>query len=99
MTKAPTGFTKPEAGVTATSPATSPEANPRAVGLPLCHHSATTHERAAQAAAACVARKAEAAFAPLAVALPALNPNQPNQSSPAPSSVITMLLGCMGFSG
>ena len=30
------GVTKPEAGVTATSPATRPEAKPRAVGLPRC---------------------------------------------------------------
>ena len=40
-----------EAGVTATKPATSPEANPKAVGLPRWAHSAAIQLRAAAAAA------------------------------------------------
>src|SRR5437763_10476203 len=87
--------TKPDAGVTATSPATMPEASPSAVGLPLCSHSATAQLSPAAAAAACVALKAEAARAPLLPALPPLKPNQPNQRRPAPSRVRTMLFGCM----
>src|SRR5262245_27835960 len=89
----------PEAGVTATRPATMPDASPSAVGFPLCNHSAIIQLRPAAAAAACVAPKAETASEPLAPALPPLNPNQPNQSRPAPVSVRTMLLGCIVCSG
>jgi hypothetical protein len=76
-----------------------PDASPNAVGLPRCSHSATIQLRPAAAAAACVAVKAEAACGLLPRALPPLKPNQPNQSRPAPSSVRTMLLGCMACSG
>src|SRR5689334_2303670 len=99
MINPPQGYTKPEAGVTATSPATMPEASPRAVGLPRCHHSTSIQLRPAAAAAACVAAKADTACEPLLIALPPLKPNHPNQSRPAPSSVSTMLLGCMACSG
>jgi hypothetical protein len=44
------GFTKPEAGVIATSPATAPEIPPRTLGLPLTIHSASSHPSAAAAA-------------------------------------------------
>src|SRR5437763_438785 len=93
MQKPPHGWTKPEAGVTATSPATRPEAKPRAVGLPRCNHSTSIQLSAAAAAATCVAAKAEVAKVPLVRPLPPLKPNQPNHRMPAPVSVNTMLLG------
>src|SRR5205807_7909988 len=99
MTCACQGITKPAAGVTATRPATNPDANPRAVGLPLWHHSAIIQLRAAAAAAICEAPSAADARPLLARALPPLKPNQPNHNRPAPMSVSTMLLGCMACSG
>src|SRR5262245_33077906 len=99
MARPPHIGTKPEAGVTATRPATTPEAQPSAVGLPLCSHSATIQLSAAAAAAAWVALKAEAARALLPPALPPLKPNQPNHRRPAPSNVSTMLLGWKACSG
>src|SRR5262245_646713 len=99
MTSAATGLTNPLAGVTATSPATTPDARPSAVGLPRCSHSMATQLSAAAAAAACDATTASAARLPAPSALPPLNPNQPNHRSPAPVSVSTMLLGCMACSG
>ena len=48
-------------GVTATSPATMPDARPRAVGLPLWIHSTSIQLSPAAAAAACVAANAGAA--------------------------------------
>ncbi len=45
----------------ATRPATDPEMAPRAVGLPLCIHSARVQLRAAAAAAKWVATKADVA--------------------------------------
>src|SRR5262245_29666147 len=99
MSSACHGRTYPEAGVTATRPATSPEASPRAVGLPLCHHSTSIQLSAAAAAATCDAVRADTASALDSRALPPLNPNQPNQRSPAPVRVSTMLLGWMACSG
>src|SRR5262245_30338722 len=99
MTIADSGATKPDAGVIATSPATRPVAKPSAVGLPRCHHSTSIHDSAAAAAATCVAVNADAARPLLPRALPPLKPNQPNHSRPAPSSVSTMLLGCIACSG
>src|SRR5262245_60708493 len=99
MARAPRGLTKPEAGVTATSPATSPEARPRAVGLPRCHHSAKIQLSAAAAEAVCEAVRASPARALLPTALPPLNPNQPNHKIPAPVRVSTIELGCMACSG
>src|SRR5688572_6046395 len=99
MMRPPQGYTNPEAGVTATRPATMPEASPRAVGLPRWNHSARIQLRPAPAAAIWVAAKAEVARAPLAPALPPLKPNQPNHNKPAPVRVSTMLLGWMAFSG
>src|SRR3977135_1304397 len=46
------GDTKPEAGVTTTRPATTPETQPRALGLPFMNHSPTPQERPAAAALA-----------------------------------------------
>src|SRR5579883_167751 len=87
-------YTNPLAGVTATNPATIPDAKPNAVGLPLCNHSTTIHPNPAAAAAAWVAAKADPARLSPRTELPPLKPNQPNHRSPAPSSVNTMLLGC-----
>src|SRR5262249_48328917 len=93
MARAPSGLTKPDAGVTATNPATTPDASPRAVGLPRCSHSTSIQLRAADAAATWDAVSAEPANPLLARALPPLKPNQPNQSGLAPKSVSTMLFG------
>src|SRR5438034_11329029 len=89
MINPPQGKTKPEAGVTATSPATMPDAKPRAVGLPRCTHSASIQVSPAAAAATCVAVNADTATEPLAKALPPLKPNQPNHNRPAPVRVRT----------
>src|SRR5262249_20452647 len=99
MASPPQGRTKPEAGVTATRPATMPEARPRAVGLPRCHHSASIQLSPAAAAAAGVALTADPGGALLSGAPPPLKPNQPNHNRPAPSKVSTMLLGWMACSG
>src|SRR5688572_8577030 len=93
MRMAAIGATKPEAGVMATRPATTPVAAPRAVGLPLASHSVPHHERRAPAAARCVVAKATAARPPAARAEPALKPNQPNHRRPAPRTTSGMLLG------
>src|SRR3569833_263213 len=50
MISAPTGPTKPEAGVMATRPATAPEAMPSTLGLPWLSHSLSIQARAAAAA-------------------------------------------------
>src|SRR5512139_172531 len=92
---APSGITKPEAGVMATSPATQPDAAPRTVGFPRWNHSAKVHERVAAAAAMWVATNADVDSSPAASALPALKPNQPNQRMAAPRTVIGRLWGAM----
>src|SRR5438876_12354099 len=99
MTSAATGETNPEAGVTATSPATMPDASPNPVGLPRCIHSTATQLRPAAAAATCDAVSANAANGLAAKPLPPLNPNQPNHERPAPVRVSTMLLGRIARSG
>src|ERR1051326_4939713 len=83
------GFTKPDAGVIATRPATAPEIPPSMLGLPVCIHSAAIHPSAAAAAAKCVATKAEEASPEAASALPALTPNQPTHSRQAPTTLST----------
>src|SRR5689334_12784593 len=87
------GFTNPEAGVIATSPATAPEIPPRTLGLPLRIHSAAAQPIAAAAEAKCVATNALVARLPAASALPALNPNHPTQSRQAPTKLRTTLCG------
>src|SRR4051812_42391160 len=99
MINADPGLTNPEAGVMATSPATSPDARPSAVGLPRCTHSAAIQLSAAAAAAICEAPRATPPSPFAASALPPLKPNQPNHNRPAPVRVSTMLLGCMACSG
>ena len=85
--------------MTATRPATRPDARPSAVGLPRCTHSASIQLRAAAAAATCVAVKAEPANRPAARALPPLKPNQPNQSRPAPDQRQHHAVGVHGMLG
>src|SRR5579863_6191582 len=87
------GFTKPEAGVIATSPATAPEMAPNTLGFPVFSHSAIIHPSAAEAVAKCVATKALVAREDAARALPALNPNQPTHSRHAPMTLSTRLWG------
>ena len=52
----------PAAGVTATSPATMPEASPSDVTFPWCQRSTSIHIKPAAAAAACVVVKASPAM-------------------------------------
>src|SRR5215470_13761042 len=94
MAKAPTGPTKPEAGVMATSPATAPEQMPTTVGLPFSAHSTSIQVKAATAVAICVTSIAMPACIPAVTAEPALKPNQPTHSREAPMKVSTML--CAG---
>src|SRR2546426_8345595 len=96
MTRAAMGVTKPAAGVTATRPATAPEAAPSTVGLPRELHSVSIQPRAAAAAAVLVVVNAWAASALAPSALPALNPNHPNHSRLAPMTVKGRLWGGMG---
>src|SRR5215470_7808037 len=91
ITSAGNGFTNPEAGVIATSPATQPEIPPRTLGLPIIIHSANIQPSAAAAAPKCVATNALVASGPAARALPALNPNQPTHSRHAPTVLSTRL--------
>ena len=87
-TIAPIGPAKPEAGVTATKPATAPEAAPSRLGLPLKIFSASNQASAAAAVATKVLIIAKVAVPPASSAEPALKPNQPTHSSEAPISVI-----------
>src|SRR5580693_2881493 len=94
------GETKPAAGVIATSPATAPEIAPRALGLPLFHHSAALQPRVAAAAPKWVATNALVASVPADSALPALNPNHPTHNKQAPMKLKTTLCGgmdCFGY--
>src|SRR5262249_24273747 len=96
MTRAPMGVTNPAAGVTATRPATAPDAAPSTVGLPRELHSVSIQPRAAAAAAVFVVEKACTASPLAASALPALKPNQPNQSQLAPITVTGRVGGGVG---
>src|SRR5882762_3632168 len=91
MTSEPTGPTKPEAGVIATSPATAPEQIPITVGFPRWNHSTSIQTKAAVAVANWVTAIAMPACSPAVTAEPALKPNQPTQSNPAPMKVSTIL--------
>src|SRR5215471_5303673 len=93
------GWTKPEAGVIATNPATQPEIAPNTLGFPDLIHSANIQPSAAAAAPKCVATKALDARAPALRALPALNPNQPTHKRQAPITLSTMLWGRMDSCG
>src|SRR4029077_13487288 len=85
--KAPTGPTKPAAGVIATRPATMPEQMPSRLGLPLTIHSVRGHQTPATAAPNKVFEKARPAAPVAASAEPALKPNQPIHSMPVPIAV------------
>src|ERR1017187_6748709 len=93
------GFTNPDAGVIATSPATAPEIAPRTLGFPLRIHSANIQPSVAVAVAKWVATKALVASPLAASALPALNPNQPTHSKQAPTQLSTTLCGFMASLG
>src|SRR6185436_13777140 len=93
------GVTNPAAGVTATSPATAPEAPPSIVGLPCLIHSAAIQPSVAAAAAVLVLTKAVEASSPDATALPALKPNHPTHSSEAPITANGRLCGGIADSG
>src|SRR3982750_148475 len=95
MTRAPVGLTKPEAGVTATRPATAPEMMPRTDGFLTTIHSANIQARAAAAVATWVLIIAAPARPSAASSEPALKPNQPTHSSEAPMTEITRLWGAM----
>src|ERR1700676_2145181 len=99
MASAAMGWTNPDAGVMATSPATAPEIAPSAVGLPLWIHSAMVQPNAAGGAAKCVLNKALVASGPELSALPALNPNHPTHSRHAPIKLSTMECGGMAVLG
>src|SRR5215510_15464187 len=96
ITRAAIGVTKPAAGVTATSPATAPDAAPSTVGFPREAHSVNIQASAADAVAVLVVVNACPARPLAASALPALKPNQPNQSRPAPITVRGRLCGGIG---
>src|SRR5437879_1512553 len=95
MITAPVAFTKPQAGVITTSPATAPEQKPSMLGLPLVSHSAIGQTKEATAVAIVVVVKALAAMPSAATALPALNPYHPTQSMPVPIIHRVMLWGAM----
>src|SRR5215510_7638261 len=99
MTSEAIGVTNPAAGVTATSPATAPEAPPSIVGLPFLIHSAAIQPRAAAAAAVFVLTNAVQASSPDETALPALKPNHPTHRSEAPITENGRLCGGMAVSG
>src|SRR6202167_4144216 len=93
MQNAPTGPTKPDAGVMATSPATAPEQMPSTVGLPRSIHSTSIQVKPAVAVAMWVTAMAMPACIPALTAEPALKPNQPTHNSDAPIMVSTTLCG------
>ena len=93
MAMAQPGETKPAPGVMVARPATAPEAAPRVVGLPRCHHSMTHQVAMPAMPPRWVAAKAPTATPSAARALPALKPNQPNHKRPVPSSVMGRLCG------
>src|SRR5882757_4409484 len=88
-TSAPIGPAKPEAGVTATRPATQPDAMPSIEGLPLKIHSANIQDSAAAAVATNELIIAIGAPPTASRLEPALKPNQPTHSSEAPIMVMT----------
>ncbi len=96
---APSGVTKPHAGVMATRPATAPEAAPSVVGFPSRTCSTTSQPSTAPEVATIVLVKATPARSPAVSAEPALNPNHPNHSSDAPRRTNGRLCGRMGSRG
>src|SRR5579883_1230529 len=99
ITVAPRRFTKPQAGVMATRPATAPEAAPRVVDLPPFSFSTAIQDSSAAAVAVLVFTKAWADSSLAARADPALKPNHPNHRIPAPRTVKGTLCGGIGSLG
>src|ERR1700759_5606573 len=95
MISAPTGSTKPDAGVMATRPATAPEIMPRTEGFLAMAHSMNIQAKDAAAVAICVAAAAMPALGLEATAEPALNPNQPTHRSDAPITLSERLCGAI----
>src|SRR3954470_3568324 len=93
MSMAGNGFTKPDAGVIATSPATAPEIPPRTLAFRCSIHSAASQPSVAAAAPKCVATNALVASPEAESALPALKPNQPTHNRQAPMKLSTRLCG------
>src|SRR5688572_10623978 len=79
-----------------TSPATTPEQNPRTEACFLVINSRMPHVNEATAAASVVVMKAFDAIPSAEPALPALKPYQPTQSMPVPTMQSTMLCGGIG---
>src|SRR3954447_9146480 len=92
---APTGPLIPAAGVTATRPATAPDAPPSIEGLPETRRSTPIQVSSPAAGATNVFIIAPAASPFASSADPALKPNQPTHSSPAP--VIVRASECGGI--
>src|SRR3954468_8924411 len=90
---------KPEAGVTATRPATTPEAAPSSDGLPFTICSTSTHDRPAAAVAMKVFMKATPVTPFDSKLEPALKPNQPTHSREAPIMVMVSECGGIGSRG
>src|ERR1044072_8860539 len=95
MISAPVGLTKPDAGVTATRPATAPDTMPSRLGFLATIHSANIQASAAAAVATWVLIIAAPASALAATAEPALKPNQPTHSNAAPTNDQVRLCGAM----
>src|SRR5690242_3766095 len=94
-TSEPIAPAKPDAGVTATRPATAPETTPSIEGFPFTIHSTNIHDSAQAAVAMKVLVKATIAEPAASRFDPALKPNQPNHSRQAPIMVITSECGAM----
>src|SRR3954468_14664511 len=90
---------KPEAGVTATRPATTPEAAPSSDGLPRTICSVSSQLMPAAAVAIIVFMKATEATDDASRFEPALKPNQPTHSSDAPIMVMVSECGGIGSLG
>mmetsp|Transcript_5246 Transcript_5246/g.20412 ORF Transcript_5246/g.20412 Transcript_5246/m.20412 type:complete len:238 (+) Transcript_5246:576-1289(+) len=96
--QAPTGPTKPAAGVMAARPAMDAVHVPRTETLPFSMTSSAVQTIAATDAESCVARHAKAAPAEAAPAEPPLKPNQPTHNMAVPRNVSTKLPWCILFS-
>ena len=81
---APSGPTKPDAGVIEASPAIVPVTKPTNVGFPNFSQSMNIQTKEAVAAETCVTSIAIPASSFAARALPALKPNQPTHNIDAP---------------
>ena len=95
---APTGPTKPAAGVMAAKPAMEAVHVPRTDTLPFSMTSRAVHTMAETDAESWVAKHANAAPAEAAPAEPPLKPNQPTHNMAVPRKVKTKLPWCILFS-